>query len=108
MSLDRVVRGSTAAAVTCTAAVAARLLAPSTAAAGPAAPALPPAEAGFDHRVGGAYTPPSGVKVVNGDHGAAPTPGLYDLCCVHAFLSIVRRDVGVPPVGSSEYLRRTC
>ncbi|KUF18916.1 endo alpha-1,4 polygalactosaminidase [Streptomyces silvensis] len=85
MSLNRVVRGSTAAAVACTAAAAAGLLVPSTASARAAGPALPPAHAGFDYQIGGAYTPPSGVKVVSRDHKAAPAPGLYNLCYVNAF-----------------------
>ncbi|MFF4398674.1 endo alpha-1,4 polygalactosaminidase [Streptomyces sp. NPDC001480] len=46
---------------------------------------LPPAHAGFDYQIGGAYTPPSGVKVVTRDHSAAPVTGLYNICYVNAF-----------------------
>lgn len=85
MSLNRVVRGRTAVAAVCTAAAAACLLVPSTASAGAASPALPPAHTGFDYQIGGAYTPPAGVEVVSRDHKAAPAPGLYNLCYVNAF-----------------------
>jgi len=45
----------------------------------------PPAHAGFDYQIGGAYTPPAGVKVVSRDHTASPAPGLYNICYVNAF-----------------------
>ncbi|MFJ6062331.1 endo alpha-1,4 polygalactosaminidase [Streptomyces tendae] len=45
----------------------------------------PPAHAGFDYQIGGAYTPPAGVEVVSRDHTAAPAPGLYNICYVNAF-----------------------
>ncbi|MFD4633910.1 endo alpha-1,4 polygalactosaminidase [Streptomyces sp. NPDC058284] len=85
MSLNRVVRRCTAVAAACAASAAAGLLAPSTASAAAAAPAPPPAHAGFDYQIGGAYTPPAGVGIVSRDHGAAPAPGLYNLCYVNAF-----------------------
>jgi len=47
--------------------------------------ALPPANAGFDYQIGGAYTPPQGVKVVSRDRGDAPAPGLYNICYVNGF-----------------------
>ncbi|MDR6974433.1 hypothetical protein J2X68_001111 [Streptomyces sp. 3330] len=50
-----------------------------------AAVALPPAHAGFDYQIGGAYTPPAGVKVVTRDHTASPAAGLYNICYVNAF-----------------------
>lgn len=50
-----------------------------------AAVTLPPAHVGFDYQIGGAYTPPSGVKVVTRDHSAAPVTGLYNICYVNAF-----------------------
>jgi hypothetical protein len=56
--------------------------APSTQA---AAVTLPPTHAGFDYQIGGAYTPPAGVKVVTRDHTAAPAAGLYNICYVNAF-----------------------
>ncbi|WP_433257717.1 endo alpha-1,4 polygalactosaminidase [Streptosporangium sp. CA-135522] len=59
------------------------ILTPSTASA--AAVALPPAHAGFDYQIGGAYTPPAGVRVVSRDHGASPAGGLYNICYVNAF-----------------------
>ncbi|AXG81315.1 endo alpha-1,4 polygalactosaminidase [Streptomyces paludis] len=66
------------------------LLASSPASAEPVAEAaaavtLPPAHAGFDYQIGGAYTPPSGVTVVSRDREAAPAAGLYNICYVNAF-----------------------
>ncbi|MER8012052.1 endo alpha-1,4 polygalactosaminidase [Streptomyces sp. NPDC094149] len=49
------------------------------------APAPPPAHAGFDYQIGGAYTPPQGVGVVSRDHTASPAPGLYNICYINAF-----------------------
>lgn len=46
---------------------------------------LPPAHAGFDYQIGGAYTPPAGVSVVSRDRTASPAPGLYNICYVNAF-----------------------
>ncbi|CAL9591586.1 hypothetical protein SUDANB145_05236 [Streptomyces sp. enrichment culture] len=46
---------------------------------------LPPAGAGFDYQIGGAYTPPAGVEVVTRDHEDAPADGLYNICYVNAF-----------------------
>ncbi|GAB3163950.1 endo alpha-1,4 polygalactosaminidase [Amycolatopsis stemonae] len=45
----------------------------------------PPAKAGFDYQIGGAYTPAPEVKVVSRDHTAAPAAGLYNICYVNAF-----------------------
>lgn len=45
----------------------------------------PPTHAGFDYQIGGAYTPPAGVKVVTRDHTASPAAGLYNICYVNAF-----------------------
>ncbi len=58
-----------------------------TASAAPAAVTPPPVKAGFDYQIGGAYTPPSGVKIVSRDHTAAPAAGLYNICYVNAFQS---------------------
>ncbi|SEP04280.1 hypothetical protein SAMN05216267_10784 [Actinacidiphila rubida] len=46
---------------------------------------LPPAHAGFDYQIGGAYTPPAGVQVVSRDHDDPPAAGLYNICYVNAF-----------------------
>lgn len=46
---------------------------------------LPPANAGFDYQIGGAYAPPSGVKVVSRDRGDAPAAGIYNICYVNGF-----------------------
>lgn len=46
---------------------------------------LPPAHAGFDYQIGGAYRPPAGVSVVTRDHDDAPAAGLYNICYVNAF-----------------------
>ncbi|SDT80912.1 endo alpha-1,4 polygalactosaminidase [Actinoplanes derwentensis] len=45
----------------------------------------PPANAGFDYQIGGAYTPPSGVTVVSRDREATPAAGVYNICYVNAF-----------------------
>ncbi|MFE7171270.1 endo alpha-1,4 polygalactosaminidase [Streptomyces sp. NPDC057616] len=47
--------------------------------------ALPPTHASFDYQIGGAYTPPAGVKVVTRDHTASPAAGLYNICYINAF-----------------------
>lgn len=51
----------------------------------PEAVQLPPPHAGFDYQIGGAYPPPSGVRIVTRDRSASPAPGLYNICYVNAF-----------------------
>lgn len=100
MSLKHVMRRCMTVTAAAAAAAAAGLAVPSPASAAPsttsaasAAPAaasaaavtLPPAHAGFDYQIGGAYTPPAGVKVVSRDRSAAPAAGLYNICYVNAF-----------------------
>ncbi|MFD0413438.1 endo alpha-1,4 polygalactosaminidase [Streptomyces sp. NPDC127108] len=91
MSLNRVLRRCTTVTAALAATAAACLLAPAPASAGATAPTatsgipLPPPHAGFDYQIGGAYAPPAGVEVVSRDRGAAPAPGLYNLCYVNAF-----------------------
>lgn len=51
----------------------------------PRAVRLPPLHAGFDYQIGGAYRPPSGVRIVSRDRTAKPAPGLYNICYVNAF-----------------------
>jgi len=46
---------------------------------------LPTANASWDYQIGGAYTPPSGVKVVSRDRNSAPASGLYNICYVNGF-----------------------
>ncbi|MFE7459279.1 endo alpha-1,4 polygalactosaminidase [Streptomyces sp. NPDC057554] len=46
---------------------------------------LPKANAAFDYQIGGAYTPPAGVRAVSRDRGAKPVRGLYNICYVNAF-----------------------
>ncbi|MEU6058073.1 endo alpha-1,4 polygalactosaminidase [Streptomyces sp. NPDC047097] len=46
---------------------------------------LPTADTGFDYQIGGAYTPPKGVRAVSRDRSAKPAPGLYNVCYVNAF-----------------------
>lgn len=46
---------------------------------------LPTANASFDYQIGGAYTPPAGVKIVSRDRGDAPAAGLYNICYVNGF-----------------------
>ncbi|AKF04234.1 endo alpha-1,4 polygalactosaminidase [Sandaracinus amylolyticus] len=48
-------------------------------------PRLPPANAGFDYQLGGAYAPPSGVQIVSRDRTEALAEGLYNLCYVNGF-----------------------
>ncbi|MGW8748726.1 endo alpha-1,4 polygalactosaminidase [Streptomyces sp. WAC 04229] len=76
-----VLAGVCAAAVLATAAA----LVPGSTPAEAAVPAPPPAHAGFDYQIGGAYTPPAGVRVVSRDHTASPAAGLYNICYVNAF-----------------------
>lgn len=52
---------------------------------GPKGVRLPPLHAGFDYQIGGAYRPPSGVRIVSRDRSASPAPGLYNICYVNAF-----------------------
>jgi len=51
----------------------------------PEAVRLPPVHADWDYQIGGAYRPPSGVRVVARDRGADPARGLYNICYVNAF-----------------------
>nr|WP_307623763.1 endo alpha-1,4 polygalactosaminidase [Streptomyces sp. V3I7] len=46
---------------------------------------LPPRHADWDYQLGGAYPPPSGVRVVGRDRTASPASGLYNICYVNAF-----------------------
>ncbi|MFI1414216.1 endo alpha-1,4 polygalactosaminidase [Streptomyces sp. NPDC020707] len=46
---------------------------------------LPPVPDGFDYQIGGAYTPPSGVRIAARDRGDDPARGLYNICYVNAF-----------------------
>jgi hypothetical protein len=46
---------------------------------------LPEANAAFDYQIGGAYTPPSGVRVVSRDRNSPKAPGLYNICYVNGF-----------------------
>ncbi|MGP4045833.1 endo alpha-1,4 polygalactosaminidase [Streptomyces sp. 2A115] len=56
-----------------------------TAKPGPGTVRLPPAHAGFDYQIGGAYPPPAGVRIVARDRAAEPARGLYNICYVNAF-----------------------
>ncbi|HWS38632.1 MAG TPA: endo alpha-1,4 polygalactosaminidase [Actinoplanes sp.] len=47
--------------------------------------APPPAGAGVDYQLGGAYTLPKGVTVVSRDREAKPAAGAYNVCYVNAF-----------------------
>lgn len=50
-----------------------------------AAPAPPPAGAGLDYQLGGAYPPPDGVTVVVRDVTDPPAGAGYDVCYVNGF-----------------------
>ncbi|MGW5640876.1 endo alpha-1,4 polygalactosaminidase [Streptomyces sp. NPDC003832] len=45
----------------------------------------PPARAGFDYQLGGAYDPPEGVSVVARDRTAPPAEGVYNICYINGF-----------------------
>ena len=45
----------------------------------------PPAGAGFDYQLGGAYPPPPGVTTVERDRTAPPAGAGYDICYVNGF-----------------------
>ncbi|WP_085368698.1 endo alpha-1,4 polygalactosaminidase [Leifsonia sp. NCR5] len=47
--------------------------------------ALPAAGARFDYQLGGAYTPPEGVTVVERDRTSEPSGAGYDICYVNGF-----------------------
>ncbi|WP_030592758.1 endo alpha-1,4 polygalactosaminidase [Streptomyces anulatus] len=54
--------------------------------AGAAPEVVPPtANVSFDYQIGGAYTPPAGVRAVSRDRGDRPAEGLYNVCYVNAF-----------------------
>ena len=46
---------------------------------------LPPVNAPLDYQLGGAYAPPTGVKIVSRDRTASPAAGLYNICYVNGF-----------------------
>ena len=46
---------------------------------------LPPSGTGFDYQLGGPYTPPKGVRIVERDRTAQPAAGLYNTCYVNGF-----------------------
>ncbi len=53
---------------------------------GVAAPVqAPPPGAGFSYQIGGAFTPPRGVQVVDRDRAQKPAPGHYNVCYLNAF-----------------------
>jgi hypothetical protein len=51
----------------------------------PPVPTLPPANAGLDYQLGGAYAPPAGVEVLSRDRNASPAAGLYNICYVNGY-----------------------
>ena len=44
-----------------------------------------PEGAGFDYQLGGAYTPPKGVKIVARDRTESPAKGFYNICYINGF-----------------------
>lgn len=50
-----------------------------------AAVTLPPLAAAWDYQIGGAYTPPSGVKIVSRDNADPAASGQYNICYINAF-----------------------
>jgi hypothetical protein len=50
-----------------------------------AAVTLPPLAAPWDYQIGGAYPPPSGVKIVSRDNADAAASGQYNICYINAF-----------------------
>ncbi|MBX0299328.1 endo alpha-1,4 polygalactosaminidase [Cryobacterium sp. 1639] len=59
--------------------------APSTDAPLAGAVTLPPAGAGFDYQLGGAYDPPAGIRTVVRDSTADAVAGLYSICYLNGF-----------------------
>ncbi|MFF4845505.1 endo alpha-1,4 polygalactosaminidase [Streptomyces collinus] len=57
---------------------------------------LPPVHGAFDYQIGGAYTPPTGVKIVSRDWKASPAAGLYNICYINAFQTQAPGDPGGP------------
>ena len=57
----------------------------SPATAAPGDVTLPPAGAGFDYQLGGAYPPPAGATIVVRDRTAPPAAGAYGICYLNAF-----------------------
>ncbi|MFI9387336.1 endo alpha-1,4 polygalactosaminidase [Kutzneria sp. NPDC052558] len=53
--------------------------------AGPATTPSFPVGAAADYQLGGAYPPPSGVRLVVRDATATPAPGVYNICYVNGF-----------------------
>jgi hypothetical protein len=45
----------------------------------------PPANGQFDYHIGGAYTPGSGVAIVDRDRLQAPAAGKYNICYANTF-----------------------
>lgn len=72
-----------ATAVTAAALTASGLVA--TAGTSSAAVTLPPLAAAWDYQIGGAYTPPSGVKIVSRDNSDPAASGQYNICYINAF-----------------------
>jgi hypothetical protein len=77
--------------------------------------ALPPVNASFDYQLGGAYTPPDGVKIVSRDRTEHPASGLYNICYINGFQiqpgeesmwsskDLVLRDSGGDPVVDEDW-----
>lgn len=53
---------------------------------------LPPAGAGLDYQLGGAYPPADGVGIVVRQYGADPAPEIYSVCYVNAFQTEAEAD----------------
>jgi hypothetical protein len=51
----------------------------------PTAIVLPPVAGHFSYQIGGAYSPPTGTRIVDRDHTDAPDSGVYSICYVNAF-----------------------
>ena len=59
--------------------------APAALVSAPTSITAPPVNGVFDYQIGGAYTPRSGVTIVDRDRGSTPVAGLYSICYVNAF-----------------------
>jgi hypothetical protein len=46
---------------------------------------LPPVAGRFSYQIGGAYTPPAGVTIVDRDRSQAPAAGSYSICYINAY-----------------------
>lgn len=73
---------------------------------------LPPVNSPFDYQIGGAYSPPAGVRIVSRDRNDQPAKNLYNICYINGFQvqpgeenlwpdDLILRDINGSPVMDS-------